>query len=256
MKIGAQLFTVHKFCQTTDSFAETLKRVADIGYTAVQVSGTCPYEAEWLAEQLKNTGLTCPITHFNPDRVLNDTDKTVAEHKIFGCPYIGIGGVPTEFQNETDMETFAELAKPALKRIHELGCQFMSHNHSWEYETKLPDGRNVMEFFADTFSAEEMCFTLDTYWVKFGGYDPLSEIKRLKGRLPVVHYKDMKITPDGKREMQWIGNGNTMDFVGLTEAFADAGTRYIMVEQDDCNGEDPFECLKKSYDYLRSIGLN
>ena len=56
--------------------------------------------------------------------------------------------------------------------------------------------------------------------------------------------------------MQWIGNGNTMDFEKLTAAFVDAGTQYAMVEQDDCNGEDPFDCLKKSYDYLRSIGLN
>jgi sugar phosphate isomerase/epimerase len=132
----------------------------------------------------------------------------------------------------------------------------MYHNHSWEYETKLSDGRNIMEFLADTFSPEEMGFTLDTYWVKFGGYDPIEEIKRLKGRLPVVHFKDMLVDSEGKRYMQWIGNGNTMDFEKLTAAFVDAGTQYAMVEQDDCNGEDPFVCLKKSYDYLRSIGLN
>ncbi len=253
MKIGAQLFTVNQFCKTPEALAETLKKVADIGYTTVQVSGTCPYEADWLAEQLKNTGLSCAITHYNPDRILNDTDKVAAEHKTFGCRYIGIGGVPTEFKN--DMELFAELTKPAARRIHELGGQFMYHNHSWEYETILPDGRNVMEFFSDVFTAEEMCFTLDTYWVKFGGYDPLSEIKRLKGRLPVVHYKDMKLLADGKREMQWIGGGNVMDFAKLTEAFIDAGTEYAMVEQDDCNGEDPFDCLKKSYNTLRAMGL-
>ena len=53
MKIGAQLYTVRHACKDLDSFAETLKRVADMGYTTVQVSGTCDYEAEWLAEQLK-----------------------------------------------------------------------------------------------------------------------------------------------------------------------------------------------------------
>ena len=40
MKIGAQLYTVRDFCKTLDDFSETLKKVADIGYTTVQVSGT------------------------------------------------------------------------------------------------------------------------------------------------------------------------------------------------------------------------
>ena len=31
--------------------------------------------------------------------------------------------------------------------------------------------------------------------------------------------------------------------------------KYIFVEQDNCFGEYPFECLKKSYQYLTSIGL-
>jgi len=252
MKIGAQLFTVHRACQTLEDFSESLKKTADIGYKTVQVSGTCPYEAEWLAEQLKLTGLSCIITHYNPDRILNDTEKVVSEHKIFGCSHIGIGGMPDEFKT---VESFADSLKPAVNKIHSLGCQFMYHNHSWEYECKLPDGRNVMEYLSDAFSAEELSFTLDTYWVKFGGYDPLDEIKRLKGRLPVVHYKDMKLLSDGTRQMQWIGNGNTMDFAKLTEAFIESGTQYAMVEQDDCNGEDPFECLKKSFDYLRSLGL-
>ena len=56
--------------------------------------------------------------------------------------------------------------------------------------------------------------------------------------------------------MQWIGNGNTMNVEKIAEAFIDAGTKYAYVEQDNCNGENPFDCLKKSYEYLKSIGLN
>lgn len=55
MKIGAQLFTVRDFCKNTDDFAKTLARIADIGYRYVQVSGTCEYDAEWLAGELQKT---------------------------------------------------------------------------------------------------------------------------------------------------------------------------------------------------------
>ncbi len=34
-----------------------------------------------------------------------------------------------------------------------------------------------------------------------------------------------------------------------------SGTRYALVEQDMCYGEDPFLCLKKSYNYLTAMGL-
>ena len=53
MIIGAQLYTLRDFCRNLSDFSETLKKVADIGYTTVQVSGTCAYEAEWLRDELK-----------------------------------------------------------------------------------------------------------------------------------------------------------------------------------------------------------
>lgn len=253
MKIGAQFYTVRDFCKTPDALAESLKKVADIGYTTVQISGTCAYEAEWLAEQLQKNGLTCGITHFNYDRIVNDTEKVVAEHNVFGCKHIGIGGF---FGGVAGLPKFVEEAKPAAQKIHELGSQFMYHNHNWEYESRLDDGRTVMEALSDFFTPEEMCFTLDTYWVKYGGFEVVPEIKRLSGRLPVVHFKDMYLTDDGERKMAWVGGGNVLDFEKIFSAFEDAGTKYAYVEQDNCNGEDPFVCLKKSYDYLRSLGLD
>ena len=57
MEIGAQFFTVRDTCKTLEGFAETLKKVADIGYRTVQISGTCAYEPEWLKTQRDKNGL-------------------------------------------------------------------------------------------------------------------------------------------------------------------------------------------------------
>ena len=51
MRLAAQLYTLRNYTKTLDGFAETLKKVAQIGYKIVQVSGTCDYEADWLREQ-------------------------------------------------------------------------------------------------------------------------------------------------------------------------------------------------------------
>ena len=252
MKIGAQLYTAHDLTKTLKGFSETLKRVADIGYTTVQVSGTCAYEPEWLAEELKKTGLTCGITHTPFDRMVSDTDKVIAEHTTFGCNYIGIGGF---FGGVEGMPKFIADATPVAEKMKAAGKMFMYHNHAWEYENKCADGRTVMENLSDAFPADLMGFTLDVYWCKFGGYDPVYEIKRLSGRLPCVHLKDM-LLENGEKKMAWVGGGNTMDFEAICNAFVDAGSKYAYVEQDNCYGEDPLVCLKRSYDYLHSLGLD
>lgn len=54
MKIGAQFFTLRDFCKTKEDFSESLKKVADMGYSTVQISGTCEYEPEY--EYFEYTG--------------------------------------------------------------------------------------------------------------------------------------------------------------------------------------------------------
>ena len=254
MKIGAQLYTLRDFCKNLDDFSETLKKVADIGYTTVQVSGTCRYEAEWLRDELKKNGLTCGITHFDFNRVRNETEAVIEEHKTFGCGYIGLGSMPGGASHYAEFKA-DPLLVPAMDKIAAAGMKFMYHNHSGEYETKLEDGRPVMFHLTDDFTPAQMGFTLDTYWVKYGGFDVVPEIERLSGRLPVVHLKDMLVMPDGEKRMSWVGGGNALNFEEIVPAFEKAGTKFAYVEQDNCYGEDPFVCLKKSYDYLVSLGL-
>ena len=70
MRIGAQLYTVRDFCKSLDDFALTLRKLADIGYTTVQVSGTCAFEPDWLKGELDKNGLECVLTHTKPAAML------------------------------------------------------------------------------------------------------------------------------------------------------------------------------------------
>ena len=46
------------------------------------------------------------------------------------------------------------------------------------------------------------------------------------------------------------------NYDAIIEACLKADVEYGFVELDDCYGADPFDCLKRSYDYLTSLGLN
>lgn len=253
MEIGAQLYTLRDCCKTLDDFAETLKRVADIGYRTVQVSGTCGYEADWLKEQLETTGLRCVLTHYAVDRIADDTQAVIAEHRVFGCPYIGIGFIPGGLQHpEEDYARFVQRFRPAGAAIAKAGSRLMYHNHHMEF-MRAPDGKRYIEKLAEDFAPEELGFTLDTYWVQYAGGDPAQWLEILRGRVPCVHLKDMACM-DRSPKMAPVGEGN-LNFDRILRMAEQAGTSYLLVEQDDCNAEDPFDCLARSYRYLTAWGL-
>ncbi len=252
MKIGAQLYTVREFCKTPEALTETLKKVADIGYKTVQVSGVCDYgDGTWLKKELDALSLDCVLTHYSPDKLRLEPAAVVDVHNALDCKYIGIGSVKGGLDDEK-YQKFVEDYKPSAELFAARGKYFMFHNHWMEF-CKLSDGRRFIEAMAEDFSADIMGFTFDTYWAQFAGADSVEWIRRLSGRVPCLHLKDMACV-DKVQQMRAVGEGN-MNFPSIISAAEDAGTEFLLVEQDHCNGLDPFDCLASSYKYLRSLGL-
>ena len=248
MRIGAQFFTIRDHCKDLESFSESLKKVADIGYEFVQISGTCPFEPTWLKDELNKNGLKCVLTHTPADKLLADPKQVALDHDVFGCKHVGLGWNAFDLDKGDTPEAFAEKYLPVAKALHDGGKLFMNQNHDQEF--KKVGGKLILEHLAETFSPDILGFTLDTFWVQAGGSDPAMWIEKLSGRVPVIHLKDFAY---GKK-MAVVGEGN-INFDRVFATAENAGTQYMLVEQDDCNGENPFDCLKRSYDYLKSKGF-
>lgn len=252
MKIGAQLYTLRDFCKTTADFAETLARVAEIGYRSVQVSGCCDYDPAWLRDELRKNGLTCDLTHSSFDRLRSDPAAVVNDHLTFGCRYIGIGGY-NGLREKKDVDTVVEVAKWIAPTLAAAGCRFSYHNHFTELIRNAEGVTRLLEIASRT-EPEELAITLDSYWLQYGGADIADYIVALKGRIPCVHFKDYQVVGNEVR-MAAVGDGN-LNFEKLAALCADSGTEYLFVEQDNCYGESPFDCLSRSLRYLRSLGLS
>ena len=249
MQIGAQFYTLREQCKTLDDFALTLRKVADIGYKTVQISGTCPYEADWLQAQLAANDLKCVLTHIPVPRLVGETEQVIADHHTFDCPYVGLGWYAfDESKDDANYEHFLKTFVPVAEKIRAGGKYFMYHNHDQEF--KKLGSQIVLEKLAQDVPAELMGFTVDTFWVQAGGGDPAQWIEKLSGRVPAIHLKDFAYG----RKMAVVGEGN-INFDRVFAAAEQSGTKYMLVEQDDCNGEDPIDCLRRSYAYLRACGL-
>jgi len=132
MEIGIQFYTLRDFCKDLDSFSETLKRVADIGYKNVQISGTCEYDAEWLKGELDKNGLKCVLTHIPADKLIKFTENVAADHTVFGCKNVGLGWYGFNEEKE-NFDNFFKTYLPIADKLYENGKYFMYHNHATEF---------------------------------------------------------------------------------------------------------------------------
>ena len=249
MKIGAQLFTLRDFAKTAEERNDTLKKVADIGYKYVQVSGFGDYDPAEIKASCDQYGLSIELTHYNFDKILNETQATIEAHKIMGCNRIGIGSMPKDYR-ETGLEGvrqfLKDIEKPATM-MRENGMQFEYHNHGFEFE-KYED-KSLFDVLVYEGKPELLKFILDTYWVQYGGKNPEKKIRELKGRIDVCHFKDMKMREQEQR-FAAIGDGN-LDWDAIIKACEETGIEFAMIEQDKTYDESPFDELKRSYDFLK-----
>lgn len=250
MKIGAQLYTVRAFTQTVEGIDETFRKVAEIGYKTVQCSAMGAIAPEKLREIAEKYGLEIGITHYAFERIRDNTEEVIAEHKAFGCKNIGVGYMPDAYQ-DMGMEGYRKFIRefaPAAQKIKENGMTLSYHNHDFEFEKF--NGEYPYDVLAN--EMPDLNFIPDVYWVQMGGRTPAQLIEKLAGRIKVCHLKDLTIR--GKKQaMAPVMEGN-LDFASILAACEKAGVEYGMVEQDNTYDLDPFEALRISYENLKKAG--
>lgn len=253
--IGAQMYTLREFCKTPEDMARSLMKVKEMGYDAFQASGMGPIDPRELKDIMDKAGLEMCATHISFDRLENDIDNVIKEHKLWNCKYVGVGSMPGKYsQDREGFKEFAKLASKYARVLKENGLQFIYHNHDHEFVKY--DGKTGMQILLDECDRDAFDFEIDTYWVQSGGGSPSQWIRKVKGNMKVVHFKDMVMgDKDGKKErlMAEVGEGN-LDWPSIIEACRETGVEWYVVEQDICR-RDPFESLAVSLKNLKALGL-
>ncbi len=240
--------------KTPEDIAATLKKVKQIGYNAVQVSGVGPIDSRRLKELADQEQLAICATHISYGDLTEKLDEVIEKHQLWNCKYVGLGGLPQEFRDSREgYEKFAKIATDIGKKLREAGLQFIYHNHDFEF-VKF-DGKTGMDILFEQADPEAVHFELDVHWVQAGGADPAAWIEKVKGRMMVVHLKDMKVTNNrGERLFAEVGEGN-MNFPRILQACVDTGVEWGAVEQDQCYERNPFDSLEISLRNLQALGF-
>ena len=257
MKVGLNLFSIRSYIKTDQDFLSTAIKLKEGGYDYLQFSGA-PFDSESIKRVSKKSGLKIYLTHVPIERIINDTQKLMDEHESFGCKNIGLGMMPIEcFFNKDLLIEKVALLNEAGRQMAKRGFKLFYHHHHFEF-IKLINNKTIMEYMLE--NAEYINFTLDTYWLQYGGADILAWIKKLSGRIECAHLKDYcisaKMENDNKPEIEPnfapVGSG-VLDFKRIIPALKKAGVKYFFVEQDDVDGyEDAFGQVLQSVTYIKS----
>jgi sugar phosphate isomerase/epimerase len=261
MRIAAQLFTIRDFTKTRKEFVDSLGKLKEIGYREVQLSavgcmsGESPeVDAVDCRTILDDLEMTAPLTHRPWEEIKFRTDECIEFHKTIGAELVAVGSIPGVYRNEglDGYRRFVDDCAEPIDQLKAAGLKFAYHNHAFEFERMGPSGERPFDVMRDQ-RVEGFNFEIDTYWVVHAGVDLVSLIESLSGRLPMVHFKDKSVFGNEAR-MAPVGEGN-LNWDQIEPAFESAGTVLAAIEQDDCYGRDPFDCLRSSFQFLQRVEL-
>src|SRR6185369_12114689 len=106
-----------------------------------------PIEPKELANILKNEGLVCAATHLPIDKITNEPEKVIEEHKLWACKYTAIGGFFQKQFVTQDWLDFSRKYNDAAKKYDGSGITIGYHNHS--HEMVKYDGKQALQILIE-----------------------------------------------------------------------------------------------------------
>lgn len=252
-QVAVQLYTLRARMKTRADLAGTLKRVKEIGYPAIQISGldwNLLSDAE-MRRLCDDIGLVICAIHEDGRTILEHPRKVVDRLGTLGCRYVAYpypAGV--NLGDSAQVDALIEGLDRAGRILAGEGFALAYHNHHQEF--RRVRGRLILDEIYERVPPQHLRAELDTYWVQYGGGDPVAWCRKLKGRMPLLHMKDFAINDRNEITYAEVGSGN-LDFPAIIRAAEESGCEWFIVEQDTCPG-DEFDSIAKSLDYLRRRG--
>jgi sugar phosphate isomerase/epimerase len=242
--LGVQLYTLRSL--TSGDMLGTLRRVAELGYGAVEFAGFAGTPVAVLRSTLDELNLRAAGAHVQYAAFTSDLQQVCEDLVTLGCEYAIVPSIPQEMRG--DARTAREL--PARleqwgKTCNDAGLRFAYHNHDFEFAPLEGSGGTLFDAVLTTDRAV-VDLELDVFWVHYAGQDALSLLRDHGDRIRLLHVKDIAADEDPPDVP--VGRG-TLDWGAILPAGEAAGVRWFIVEQD--NPRDPLDDIAQSARYLQ-----
>jgi len=243
--IGVQLYSVRE--ELGADFEGTLGRIAEIGYSQVELAGLHGRTPEEVRSTLDVLGLDAVSMHVSLPELSRKTDQVIADAQTLGVEYVVLPFLPLAYGNNGPerWQNWVDTMNSFGKTASEHGIVFAFHNHDSEF-IKVDDV-TFYEFLLEKIDRDYVKLELDLYWLAKAGHEVDPYFAEYPGGFHLFHVKDMGAD---NRQIVDVGDG-VIDFADIFARSDVSGVKYYLVEHD--NSDDPMRTLERSYEYLRAL---
>lgn len=240
MKTGIQVSSLRPLLKTAEQVKEAFCKIKAMGCHTVQLQWIDPtVNVDVIAEALQKANLQSVSVQDFYETICENPEYYIDLNQKTGGTWMCISRIPDRLKSEQGLQVFVDELREFQRMLDRYGQKLCFHPVTADY--KAVEDLDAVEWILD--QMPELAVALDLYHLYYSGYDMPSWIRKYKGRICMVHYKDAvgeQLVPAGQGEVRWDG---------VTEACLEAGVSYAFAEQERWN-RDPYVCLKEAMDWL------
>jgi sugar phosphate isomerase/epimerase len=239
-----------------------MTRVKEIGYEGIEAGKPEGFELKEYADMMQEIGLevvTAGGLRY-PELEGDDFSGKIEECLALGAKNVMVSNMPSVvLGNPVELKKFIANLNRAGKALAEAGIYLSYHNHAVDF-SKI-NGETIIQQIVDGTDERYVKFEPDTHWLQAGGGHVITWLKKLSGRMYMVHFKDYGIDPYSDHTFlecthklfMEIGEGN-LNWPGIIAECEAQNIAWCSVEQDKV--ERPgYDAIALSLKNLRAFGV-
>lgn len=225
-KTGLQMYTVRD--ATKIDFLGTIRKVADMGYTGLELAGYFDTEAPVLKAVLDEKGLELAASHVIIQNLEGNFDAEADYCEAIGCPTIICPFIPSDQrQSVADWKQIAARFNVVGAKCRDRGLKFMYHHHGYDFAEV--DGTTGFDVLLAELNTDLVQLEFDAFWLEDVGINCVEFYEQHHQIVPSLHLKDMN-NRNEKKDTE-VGNG-VLDIAGLIRAGLRHGVEWLVIEQE------------------------
>lgn len=234
--VGIQLYSLRD--HLPKDYRGNLARIAAWGITELEGGGTNGMPAPEYRQMLAGYGLKMIAIGADYGDLEKNVPKVIAAAREMQVNYVVCYWIPHPdgpLSIEDARRAIAVFAS-AGKTLAENGITLCYHPHGYEFSSY--GSGTVFDEMMRSLDPKHMSFEMDVFWVKQGGVDPLTLMRKHPGRFPLVHLKDRRTgtsdSADGHADVETnvvLGTGD----VGIGDILKEAtrlGVKHFFIEDE------------------------
>lgn len=273
LPVGIQVYGLRDELENTpENFKNVMQQIKDMGYDGVELAGLYGLKPEYIRDTLNEIGLVPISAHVPLVDMMADAQKVADDYSIIGVKYVVVPYLPEEYRHNTPgYAAVIEAMKEIGKVMKDNGLKLLYHNHDFEF-VELPDGTLGFDDIYTKIPSDLLMVEPDTCWIKVAGQDPAGYIKKYGSRCEIVHLKDFIKEGNPKNLYKLIGieTEEAAEDTGIFEfrpvgfgqmiwepilnTAQEAGSKWVVVEQDEHYDITCLEAARRSREYLKILG--